>query len=457
MAIKHIAKKYEYIGLSTDDKSIIETEGAEIFYADTGLTERYYNGTWIPAPSPTTVIGDGENTADIIETNGNMGLVVISPNHNSTLNTSSTPLDGDGVFTGTGEDTTNYADLIITVKSDQASATDGLEIQFSPDNVNWNTTDNYTIAANTCKTFSVGCIGKYFRVKYTNGAVAQTSFSLCTRMNTTSSKSSSHRIDESISGEDDAELVKSVITGKRADGQFDNVSLTNGSNMKISLEELEGGISSNDNSQLNVTLFTEAGTPVDNTESIIAIENVVEGAKEDITNGFKVINSDHAGIHYGLTYSASDYFTLTDSAIKRFSFVTSSTLFTHFKNINYNVLGGSVSLKIIKDATVTVGAGNTLAPQNLNHNSSNTADAVITEDSTYTGGTIWEYIVALADSTNKTVGTGNIKTSDNEEHIMKDGQEEYIFEFENLTSDNVDVYFRALFYEEPQGLTVLGG
>ena len=33
--------------------------------------------------------------------------------------------------------------------------------------------------------------------------------------------------------------MKSVITGKRTDGDFDNASLTNGNNLKISLEEFE--------------------------------------------------------------------------------------------------------------------------------------------------------------------------------------------------------------------------
>jgi hypothetical protein len=46
MAIKHIAKKYEYIGLSTDDKSDIMTEGATIYYIDKGYAQKYHNGTW---------------------------------------------------------------------------------------------------------------------------------------------------------------------------------------------------------------------------------------------------------------------------------------------------------------------------------------------------------------------------------------------------------------------------
>ena len=46
MALKHIAKKYDYIGLSTDDKSKITTEGATIYYVDTGESQKYHSGTW---------------------------------------------------------------------------------------------------------------------------------------------------------------------------------------------------------------------------------------------------------------------------------------------------------------------------------------------------------------------------------------------------------------------------
>ena len=51
----------------------------------------------------------------------------------STDNTTSTPLGIGGVFTGTWEDITNIAMIYVSMTADQASATDGLTIQFSPD------------------------------------------------------------------------------------------------------------------------------------------------------------------------------------------------------------------------------------------------------------------------------------------------------------------------------------
>ena len=179
----------------------------------------------------------------------------------------------------------------------------------------------------------------------------------------------------------------------------------------------------------------------------------LDSSFETITGGVTNINSDHAIIHQGLGYSASAYFSLASGGIKRFSFTAPESLYVHFKNINFSIIGGTTSLKIIKDATVTVGAGDELTAQNANHNATYTSDSTIVEDSTYTGGTVWEYIVNLANSTNQNKSTAGIALSPNEEHVFKTDNEQYIFEFENLTTDATQVFMRAFFYEEPRGLT----
>jgi len=46
MAIKHIPKKYNYVGRSTDDKSAVSTEGATVYYTDTGVSKVYHDGVW---------------------------------------------------------------------------------------------------------------------------------------------------------------------------------------------------------------------------------------------------------------------------------------------------------------------------------------------------------------------------------------------------------------------------
>lgn len=145
----------------------------------------------------------------------------------SVVNSSTTPLGAGGVFTGVFEDMTNWAAILVTVHADQLSAIDGLEIQFSKDGIAALSSDVFSIPAGICKTFSFQPVGPYFRVKYTNGSTPQASFSLCVQYRTTATKWSSHRIQDSIDDDDDAELVKAVLSGEAPDGTFDNVKVDN--------------------------------------------------------------------------------------------------------------------------------------------------------------------------------------------------------------------------------------
>jgi hypothetical protein len=148
-------------------------------------------------------------------------------------NSSSTPLGIDGVFTGTAIDVTDYSNIYVTVKSNVASATDGLSIQQSHDGTNWDHTDEFTISANSGKTFSFQAGAKWFRVVYTNSGTGQTFFRLQTMFKKSGGVESSHRIQDSIVDDDDAALVKAVLTGK-ANGSFVNVLTTQDGNITVS-------------------------------------------------------------------------------------------------------------------------------------------------------------------------------------------------------------------------------
>lgn len=93
----------------------------------------------------------------------------------SLLNSTTTNLSGGVAFTGTGEDVSSYAAIQVSVFSSHASATDGLSLQQSSDNINWDIADTYTIPATTGKVFSIQPAAKYFRLVYTNGATLTTS------------------------------------------------------------------------------------------------------------------------------------------------------------------------------------------------------------------------------------------------------------------------------------------
>ena len=177
--------------------------------------------------------------ANVIVCDGHNALVSLAPGHVSTVNSTSTTLNSGATFTGTYEDVTNFGVIVVTLKASHASATDGLEIQFSSDGVNVDSQDNFTIAANTGKTFSFQTATKFYRIVYTNGGTNQTFFRLQTVLKPYYVKPSSHRVDDNISGQDDAELIKAVITGKNPGGTFVNITTTTAGNLKFSLEEYD--------------------------------------------------------------------------------------------------------------------------------------------------------------------------------------------------------------------------
>jgi len=158
----------------------------------------------------------------------------------SIKNSSNVTLGIGGVFTGTSDDIMNVGVVIVTVFSDTASATNGLSVQFSGNGTNWDIIDTYTIPANTGKTFSFQPSGRLMRIVYTNGGIAQTSFRLNTYLKTTYVKPSSHRIQDMITSDDDAELVKAVMTGQKPNGDFVDFKATRLGNFPVSLEEYQG-------------------------------------------------------------------------------------------------------------------------------------------------------------------------------------------------------------------------
>lgn len=148
-------------------------------------------------------------------------------------NSTSSPLAGGATFTGTSEDIKDESVIIVSVFADQASATNGLSVEFSTDDSNWDHTDVYTIPASTGKTFSFQPTARYFRVRYTNSGTVQTAFRLQTLLKSSYVKPSSHRVADEISNQDDAELAKAVLTGEDSTGNFHNVKTTQDGNLTI--------------------------------------------------------------------------------------------------------------------------------------------------------------------------------------------------------------------------------
>jgi hypothetical protein len=186
-------------------------------------------------------VADASGVAANVKINTNTEsseLLVNLEGHECPENSTSTPLTGGASFTGSDwQDTIDYGVLTVSVYADEASAIDGLEIQWSQDAVNTYDADKFTIAADTAKTYTFGPAERYYRIKYTNGATPQTEFKLSALLRRNYVKPSSHRIQDSIINDDDATLTKSVVTGERPDGTFGNAGVSLKNNLKVSLDE----------------------------------------------------------------------------------------------------------------------------------------------------------------------------------------------------------------------------
>lgn len=136
-----------------------------------------------------------------------------------------------GVFTGTGTDILDYGAIGVMVYTDQDGT---LEAQFSPDNSTWYVGEEYDIVNGSTKFFTPPTQGAYFRLVYTNGAVAQTVFCICTTLKKQAIKWSSHNINDPITDQDDAVLMKGVVTGKDPDGVFRNANVTRDGDLTVS-------------------------------------------------------------------------------------------------------------------------------------------------------------------------------------------------------------------------------
>lgn len=134
----------------------------------------------------------------------------------SALNSSSATLTSGSVYTGTGEDVTNFSEMRVSVFSDVASATDGLSLQQSSNGTNWDITDTYTVslsAAGAGKTYVVPRQARFFRVVYTNGGTNQTSFRLQTILNRTATAPSSQRASDGYTNETDLVQNQAFLMG----------------------------------------------------------------------------------------------------------------------------------------------------------------------------------------------------------------------------------------------------
>ena len=184
------------------------------------------------------IMGLSGNVAEVTDDNK---LQVVLEGKVVASNSSTTPLGIGEEFIGTAEETLDVSLIYITVYTDQNSDIEGFHFEQSSDSTNWDHHDHYSVEATpddpAGKTYSIQPSAKYFRVHYVNGKLAQSVFRLQTIFKRSYGLPSSHRVSDTITDDDDAQLVKAVVTGRTKGGDFANFGATEEGNFKISIEE----------------------------------------------------------------------------------------------------------------------------------------------------------------------------------------------------------------------------
>lgn len=155
-------------------------------------------------------------------------------------NSTTVPLGSNGVFAGEAFDVSKYSAINVNVFSDVFSATDGVKVQFSPDGINWDHEHKTSYVSASGIGFIFNAEFKFARVVYTNGATAQSTFRLQTIAKKNYTESSLYTLDQTVKGGMFSKLVKSALTAKNPSGDYVSIDCTNGGNLKVSIEEVEG-------------------------------------------------------------------------------------------------------------------------------------------------------------------------------------------------------------------------
>ena len=129
-------------------------------------------------------------------------------------NSSTALLTANSTFTGAWVNALNYKQINVLAFSDVASATNGLQIQFSTDGINLDHTHTITASAGLGETVQAHVHTKYYRVVYINGTVNQATFRLQTILRPIAGGGSILEADDVITSNEDCLLTKAIITGR---------------------------------------------------------------------------------------------------------------------------------------------------------------------------------------------------------------------------------------------------
>lgn len=182
------------------------------------------------------------------------------------------------------------------------------------------------------------------------------------------------------------------------------------------------------------------------------LSSIFGKAKEKITQGLRVINTDHGNIHAGEGYTISiektgiadngkSYITLTPPSDEEDKII-------HFKFWKVWTNNAKVFLRIYEVESDTITGGTTVTQVNRNRFVKEAGLTVVKNSPTVdlTGALLIETDIYGGGGTTPSSRVGGAGDKDIEYVFDKD--KSYVFEFENKSGSSADVLFYAFWYEE---------
>jgi hypothetical protein len=247
-------------------------------------------------PLPITITG----------TNPDGTVVDTDVSGSNAVNSTDTPLGANATFTGAWVNVSQYPSTSVVVLSDQSSALNGLQFQWSDDGVDLIKTVLYTATTPTTGLYFSGPNdATWFRVIYTNGSVAQTVFRLQTKFYTTPTSLVVVPLSTGIVDETPSGVVRAVLSAKASGGSYDNIALgqqPSNASLPVVLASDQPSIPVNQNTVVPTI------SPNFNTFTPLGVGAIFTGAGEDVSKFVDIdvsVISDQASAIDGLVFSWS--------------------------------------------------------------------------------------------------------------------------------------------------------
>lgn len=146
--------------------------------------------------------------------------IVVSSNNSTT-----TPLDAYGTFTGVADNLTSFSEIDLNLHGAPTTASGAMYFEFSPDGTHWDVSvlvSGAYLPDPNIQPLSLRVILPFFRVRYINGPTPQTEFRLTVVYHRGTVSRLTRFLNQDLIDSEGVEVTRSVIAGRKADGSYSN-------------------------------------------------------------------------------------------------------------------------------------------------------------------------------------------------------------------------------------------